>query len=199
MKLSQLIRRLLPRRKPKFRAFSNNEIAVEAFRHGGKVYYHFTDSFKVPAGRAICALAIYEELRMRCTVDYLKKHIAATEILLNPTDKKIKLTELALINNNLKERLNLAPFPDHIYKLASVIFFDETESPFSYDFDYNRKKIERWKEDPEILGFFLTMQFNDLMPFGNMSKERVGSYFKTTELIDKMNVEMLRDILSRGN
>lgn len=175
-------------------------MAVEAFRHGGRIYYHFEDSFKVPAGRAICALAIYEELRMRCTADYLRKHIRATELLLNPgPDKKIKLTELALINNNLKERLNLAPFPDHIYKLASVIFFDETESPFGYDFSYNKKKIELWKKDPEILNFFLTMQFSDLMPFGNISKERVKSYFEMTELIDKTHHQTLQAVLSKAN
>lgn len=198
MRLIRSIKKLF-KRKPKFRAFGNNETAVEAFRHNGKVYYHFTDSFKVPAGRAICALAIYEELRMRCTAEYLQKHIRATEILLNPIDKKIKLTELALINNNLKERLNLAPFPDHIYKLASVIFFDETESPFSYDFNYNKKKIEEWKKDPEILGFFLTMQFNDLMPYGDMSRERAANYFETTNLIDQMHQATLRAILSREN
>lgn len=196
MRLIKALKNLL-KRKPKFKAFANGEMAVEAFRHNGKTYYHFTDSFKVPAGRAICALAIYEELRMRCTVEYLQKHIRATEILLNPTDKKIKLTELALINNNLKERLNLAPFPDHIYKLASVIFFDETESPFSYDFNYNKLKIKEWKKDPEILSFFLTMQFNDLMPYGSMPKERANKYFETTSLIDQMHQMTLRGILSK--
>jgi len=198
MKLIRIIRQLL-HKKPKFKAFANNEMAVEAFRHNGKIYYHFADSFKVPAGRAICALAIYEELRMRCTADYLRKHIAATDILLNPSNGKIRLSDLALLNNNLKERLELAPFPDHIYKLASVIFFDETESPFSYDFGYNAKKIEEWKKDSEIMDFFLTMQFQDLMPFGSMSKERVKSYFNTTEMIDQIHQAKIQDVLSKQN
>lgn len=185
------------KRKPKIKTYPNNEVAVEAFKQNGKTYYQFTDSFKMPAGRAICAIAIYEELRMRCTADYLQKHIAATEAILNPANGKIKLTELAKINNNLKERLNLAPFPDHIYKLASVVFFDESESPFSYDFEYNKKKIEQWKKTPELLDFFLSMPFNDLMPFGSMSKERVASYFSTTALIDKMHQQQLQALLSK--
>lgn len=185
------------KRKTKFRSFPNNEVAVEAFKQGGKTYYHFTDSFKMPAGRAICAIAIYEELRMRCTAEYLHKHIAATEAILNAPAGKIKLTELAKINQNLKERLNLAPYPDHIYKLASVVFFDETESPFSYDFDYNAKKIEQWKKNPELLDFFLTMQFQDLMAFGSMPKERVQSYFKTANLIDKIHQQNLQEVLSK--
>lgn len=185
------------RRKPKFKAFPNNEVAVEAFKHAGKTYYHFTDNFKVPTARAICAIAIYEELRMRCTADYLQKHIAATEQILNAPAGKIRLTDLAKINNNLKERLNLAPYPDHIYKLASVIFFDESESPFSYDFDYNAKKIAEWKKEPDLLNFFLTMPFKDLMPFGSMSKERVQNYFNIASLVDKIHQQTLQELLSK--
>lgn len=172
-------------------------MAVEAFRYRGKVYYHFADSFKGATARTICALAVYEELRMRCTAEYLKKHIEATRVLLNPSNGKIRLTDLALINNNLEERLNLAPFPDHVYKLASVIFFDETESPYTYDFVYNKKKIDLWKKDPEMLDFFLKMQFEDLMPYGNMPKESVKRYFTVTELIDRNHHQRLQDILSK--
>lgn len=180
------------RKKTNFKTF-NNSTAVEAFKFKGTVYYHFEDTFKLPAGRALCALAIYEELRMRCTAEYLNKHIAATEILIN----KNKLNDLAIINNNLKERLTLAPFPDHIYKLASVIYFDEQESPFGYDFEYNRKKIERWKTDPDILNFFLTIQFQDLIPFGSISKEHAASYFNVAAMIDKKHQQKLHDLLSK--
>lgn len=190
------MKRILPHRKPKMKAFGT-EVATEAFKHKGKTYYQFQDNFKMPAGRAICALAIYEELRMRCTADYLHKHIAATKAILNPENKKIKLAELAIINNNLEERLNLAPFPDHIYKLASVVFFDETESPYNYDFEYNQKKIAEWKKDGQILYFFLNMPFNDLMPFGKLSNERAQSYFNTAEMINQLHHAKLQDMLSK--
>ena len=189
------MRRIFPHRKPKNKTFGT-EIATEAFRHKGKVYYSFQDTFKMPAGRSVCALAIYEELRMRCTSDYLRKHIAATKAILNPGDKKIKLTDLAIINNNLEERLNLAPFPDHIYKLASVIYFDENESPYSYDFDYNQKKIADWKKDGELLYFFLNMPFSDLIPFGKLSNEQVQKYFNTAGMIDQLHQSTLRGVLS---
>src|SRR6186713_1937827 len=145
----------------------NTEKATEAFRHNGKVFYKYNDAFKMPAGRCICALAIYSELQMRCTEDYLKKHVRAMELLLSPADKRLRLSEIAQLNQNLKDRLNLAPFPDHIFKLASVTFFDEDESPFGYDFAYNQKKIEAWKNDPAMLDFFLQTQFQDLIPSSN--------------------------------
>jgi hypothetical protein len=188
------------RRKNKYKTFTTGDIAVEAFRHNGKVYYHFEDTSKAPAGRTLCALAIYEELRMRCTREYLEKHIRATEILLNGGEKgRVDLVNLALINANLKERLALAPYPDHIYKLASVTFFDETESPFSYDFVYNQKKIEEWKKDPELLNFFLTTPFKDLMPSLSTSGLNAQTYFNIAEQINKIHASAYPANISKTN
>lgn len=196
MNLLRWIRRIL-KRQTKFRIFNNQEMAVEAFRHDGTVYYHFADSFKTPAGRAMMALAIYEELKMRCTAEYLEKHIKAVEILLsNP--KKIEIGAVWQLHQNLKERMGLVPFPDHIYKLASVTFFDATESPYSYDFDYNRKKIERWKKDPEMLDFFLRTQFSDLIQFGNMSAANAKTYFQVAEQVNQLHHKFLSEQLSKG-
>lgn len=175
-------------RKPRFRSFANGETAVEAFTFHGKTYYQFADNTKGPAGRTLCALAFYEELRMRCNREYLEKHIRATELILNGGEnKRIDLVKLAQINANLKERMELAPFPEHIYKLASVIFFDKTESPFSYDFAYNQKKIEEWKKDPAILDFFLTTPFKDLMPRLNTSGIDAQTYFKLAQQIAQIH------------
>ena len=196
MNFLRLIARLFLR-KPRFKVF-NNEMAVEAFRHNGKVYYHFQDSFKIPAGRTLCALAIYEELRMRCSREYLEKHVKATEIILSDP-KKINIQTIALMNANLKERLNLVPFPDHIYKLASVTFFDDTENPASYDFSYNKKKIEEWKKDPDLLDFFLQTQFSDLIPFSNIQGANAQTYFQVAEQIDQIHQSNLQEVLSKAN
>lgn len=177
----------------------NGEYAKEAFRHNGKVYFSFTDTFRIPAGRALCALAIYEELRMRCDREYLEKHIRATELILSPDKKRIDLAALALINNNLKERLNLAPYPDHIYKLASVMFFDQTESPYKYDFVYNQKKIDEWKADPTMLDFFLRTHFTDLMPSLPSSGINADMYFQVAEKINNLHQEQLSAIISNKN
>jgi hypothetical protein len=185
------------RRKPKFKVF-NNEMAVEAFRHKGKAYYHFPDSFKIPAGRTLCALAIYEELRMRCSREYLEKHTRAMEIILSDP-KKINIQAIAVMNKNLQERLSLVPFPDHIYKLASVTFFDETESPFSYDFAYNSKKIEEWKKDPALLDFFLQTQFSELIPFSSTQSDNAKMYFQVADQIDQYHQQTLQEQLSNKN
>ncbi len=177
----------------------NSEKATEAFRHNGKVFYKFNDSFKMPSGRCICALAIYSELQMRCTEEYLKKHVRAMELLLSPADKRLRLGEIAQLNQNLKDRLALAPFPDHIYKLASVTFFDESENPFSYDFAYNQKKIDAWKKDPAMLDFFLQTQFQDLMPSLNSQELDSKTFFQVSQQIDTLHQKSLSDIISKNN
>lgn len=190
--------RYLFRRKPKFIAMPTGEKAVEAFKFRGKTYYHFQDSAQIPAGRAMCALAIYEELKMRCNREYLEKHCRAVEIILSDP-KRINIPALAILNKNLQERMSLVPFPDHIYKLASVTFFDDTENPNTYDFNYNAKKIAEWKKDPSTLHFFLQTPLKDLIPFTTSSVENAEMYFQVSEEIDKLHQTYLREQLSKAN
>jgi hypothetical protein len=131
---------------------------------------------------------------MRCTREYLLSHVRATEVILN--SNPVKLTALAQINQNLKERLNLALFPDHVYKLASVIFFDETESPYSYDYKYNNQKIEKWKASGGTLDFFMTTPLKDLIPSLKLPESNAKMFFQVAEQIDSLHQEDLRDIIS---
>lgn len=170
----------------------------KAFTHGGKDYFHFDNAFEIPAGRSMCALTFYEEMHMRCDRSYLEKHVKAIEILLSDP-KKINIMAIATIHSNLKDRLNLAPFPDHIYKLASVMFFDEKESPYMYDFAYNVKKIAAWKNDPDMLDFFLKMRFCDLIPSFDSQRDNVKNYFQVAEMIGDAQSMKIAEILSRSN
>lgn len=182
------------KRKLKSYLVENQYKVVEAFKLDGVTYYMFEDQFKVPAGRGLCALTIYEEFNMRTTREYLEAHVRATELLIN--SNPIKLTTIAQINQNLKERLQLALFPDHIYKLASVIFFDQTESPYNYDYAYNAKKIEKWKAAGGTLDFFLKTPLKDLIPSIKLPEQNVDHYFQTAEAVDQLHRKNLQDVLS---
>lgn len=173
----------------------NQHRVVEAFKLEGTTYYMFDDSFKVPSGRGLCALTIYEEFEQRCTREYLKTHVRAVEVILSDP-KKININVLAVINRNLRERLDLAIFPDHVYKLASVIFFDDTESPYSYDFAYNRKKIEKWKASGGTLDFFMQTPLKDLIPSLKSAGPNAQTYFQVAEEVDKLHQADLQEILS---
>lgn len=183
--------------KRKLRSYLSEEKfkVVEAFSLNGKKYFMYEDSTKVPAGRGLCALTIYEEFNMRCTREYLQSHARAMEILLSDP-KKINIQAIAVINKNLSERLNMAVFPDHVYKLASVIFFDEDESPYNYDYQYNNKKIEEWKATGGSLDFFLKTPLRDLMPALQLPEGNAGTFFQVSEMVDNLHHTDLQEILS---
>ena len=184
--------------KRKIKSFLSDEKfkVVEAFKLNGKTYFMYEDATKVPSGRGLCALTIYEEFNMRCTREYLQAHTRAMEILLSDP-KKINIQTIAVINKNLQERLDMAIFPDHIYKLASVLFFDETESPYSYDYQYNNKKIEEWKATGGSLDFFMKTPLKDLIPALQLQEGSADTYFQVSQMIDNLHHTDLQEVLSK--
>lgn len=182
-------------RKPKFFLVDDKSKCIEAFTLEGTKYYMFEDPFNMPSGRAFTALAYYEEFKMRCTADYLKLHCRAVDKILGDP-KKVNLTLIFELHRNLKERVELVPIPDHIYKLASVVFFDESESPYTYDFNYGQKKIEQWKTNPAILDFFLSTPLTDLMPSLKSESTALKTFLPLVEQMDTMHNSKLQEIVS---
>jgi hypothetical protein len=168
---------------------------VEAFKLGGTTYYMFDQAAEVPTGRMLATLAIYTEMEMRCDREYLDLHTKAMEKLLSDP-KKINVMYIAQLNLNLKERLELMLLPDFVYKLASVIFFDETESPYSYDFVYNKTKIENWKKSSETLDFFLSRLASELIPSLKPAVGSTRTFFQVSEQIDVIHRTAVTKILS---
>src|ERR1043166_7312022 len=110
MNFLKKIKKLFTRKKKSF--LIDGYRITEAFSWKGVKYFCYDDSFRVPTGRALTALAIYEELRMRCSEEYLTKHTRAMEIILSDP-AKINIQTIAVLNKNLQERLKMAPLPKY--------------------------------------------------------------------------------------
>lgn len=169
---------------------------IPAFISGGVQYYEFEDPFNAPCLRSLTALDYYEELRQRCSIDYLTKHTEAVEAILSDP-KKINIGELSRINRNLKDRLKIFNF-DLAYKLASVVYFDDSESPYVYDFKYGQKKIERWKKDQSIDSFFLQQPLQKLIPYLPQSAESFRTYSQTEQKLQDHYLQCLTSVLSKA-
>lgn len=181
---------------PRFRTYLlENKYKVEpAFSIGGVAYYHFTNQEEAPAGRQFAALAVYQEMDMRMDKEYIEMHVKVVEKLLSDP-KKINIGLIAQLNYNMKDRLGLMMTPDYVYKLASVVFFDKTESPYNYDFKYNRAKIEKWKKEGATLDFFLQTPLRGLVP-SLTAQEDVSSVFsRIAEQVMDLHKKTLTDIL----
>jgi hypothetical protein len=169
---------------------------VEAFIHDGTRYLMYENPSEVPTARMLAAQGVYVEMEMRCDKEYLELHCRAVDKILNENKKGINVTYLAQLNMNLRDRLNLMPLPDFVYKLASVIFFDESESPVSYDFGYNEKKVAKWKQDPKLLDFFLNRLATELIPSLKPAEKSSHMFFQVAEKIDKIHRDNLTKALS---
>lgn len=198
MKLIQKIKNLF-KHKPKFYFIKDGKYKIiEAFKAGGITYYMFDNVFEIPSGRGFTALTYYDELSMRCSREYLIKHCRAIDILLSDP-KKIDIGTIAIIHRNLKDRIELLPIPEHIYKLASVMFFDDNESPFAYDFAYNQKKIAMWKSQEGLLDFFMKTELQNLMPSLQYQGTDTQIFSDITEQIDRMHQQTISEVLSKAD
>lgn len=182
------------RRKPEFLLEHKGKIS-EAFVYQGRTYYMFENIFLLPTIRGLQALDYYDEFSMRCTKEFLKAFCEAQKnILSNP--KKLDLVQLAKLTNYLEERLNMIPVPDHIFRLASVMFFDSSENPLFFDRAYAEKKIELWKKDPEILAFFLRTPLKSLIPYLEWEQASSSIYSGIVEKVNQLHLKAVSSHLS---
>jgi hypothetical protein len=131
---------------------------------------------------------------MRCTREFLQAHSTA---LLNCINNKngIQITELSKLTTQLKERLDLIFDVELVYKLASVIYFDENESPYNYDFKYNLEKIKKWKE-LKLSDFFLQVPMSSIIPLTDLSEQDLDIYMEVSKKINKHHLESIFTMLS---
>lgn len=162
-----------------------------AFELGGVQYYQFASVTDMPVSRGLSALWIYDEFKMKADERYLKLHVKAVNQILSGEKGKINLNILRDINRNLEERMGLAAISEHIYKLASVHFFDATESIYEYDAKHAEEKMKLWRSQPETLGFFLTQPLKPYLPFSDMPLSDVLTFLKIADQIAETHLKGL--------
>lgn len=191
-----LLQRIL---RPPFRSFllENKFKMVPAFEIGGHRYFMFESQTDAPTGRQMASLAIYNEMNMRCTRDYLDSHTKAMDKLLNPPKgQSINLTTIGQLNVNLKERLALMPMPEFIWKLGSVVFIDEHENPYTYDYAVNDEKIKFWQEAGMKIDFFSQTPLASSVPWLTELQNDSRDYTGIQKAVEKIHQQLLTGILS---
>jgi len=166
-------------------------VIVPAFISNGEQYYMLKDYFNTFSLRGLMALQVYEEWNMRIQREHLVEFIAKMEDILN-NNKQINLIEIVRMLNILKERVEfIMPPTEIIYKFASVAFFDKNESPYSYDPEYCKEKIKKWKEAADFSDFFIVTRLRDMIPLPELSEQDL---IVCLEMIDKISEQHLTKI-----
>jgi hypothetical protein len=165
-----------------------------AFVSNGVQYYRIKDYFNTFSSRGLTALQVYEEWNMRLQKEHLKVFIDRFDEIVNDP-KQIKVSELWKIVAMLKERLDfVVPTTELIYKFASVAFFDKNESPYSYDPEYAKEKIKRWKEAGDVNDFFIVMQLKDILPLPTLSEQDLAICLSVVDQVAGHQLTKLQDM-----
>src|SRR5688572_4917524 len=153
-----------------------------AFECKGKKFYRMAHEFRMPTGRYkfLDAYLLEHELRMtpKMFTDYLDK----IEFDLNGKGGTINLTRIAITIHNMRTHANLLFVPDTIKKLASVVYFDDTEDLRDYDPEYGKKKIALWETD-EQYSFFLTRPIVELLNLEGISVTSLQTYMDQAQIV----------------
>lgn len=169
-----------------------------AFISSGVQYYRLKDYFNTFSMRGLMALQVYEEWNMRMQKEHLIQFIEAFDKVINDP-KQIRIGDLVKMVNMLKDRIEwVIPTSDIIYKFASVAFFDKNESPYSYDPEYCKQKIERWKEAADVSDFFIVMQLKDMLPLPTLSEQDLQICLQVLEQASELEMENLQRIILQG-
>lgn len=165
----------------------SNEIE-EAFEAGGVKYYCFKADSEVRYGRYIVLQAFLQEYHLRVDLDTLRGNIKKIKGWLNPPVNKdggtLQLGKALELLEIMEQRANIAFEPDTVYRLASVLYFDESEVLSGYDKKYNEEKIERWKET-EVVDFFFHKLFRESTRLTVTSKEDLLNYLRLVPALTK--------------
>lgn len=167
-------------------------IIIYAFTVGTRHYFRFDDPLSTGYHRALQTLVYYKEVDMNIDREFLKVHTEAIDNLFNKTSMVVDdLLEIKKLNDHLKQRLALPKEPELMYKLASVVFFDQFENPEVYEFKYGEAKIRSWKKTT-IKDFFLQMPLMELIPYLKFAGENIELFSRmasshTTEYLESLS------------
>ncbi len=190
-----MIKKLIERIKKSRNVFPTSEYVIEwKFAAGGVDYYGFADLNNLPYKRGLMALAIYNELDMRCSREYLLKHTKAVEDVLKA--QEIDIFKIKRLNEQMQQRLSLNTETDLMYKVASVAFFDKKENPESYDAAYAEKKIQHWKKCGGVADFFLQQPLMELLPYCRNVDTDLDSFSILNEKLNEIHSEYIRMLSS---
>lgn len=160
-------------------------------------YFRFDDMLNIPYNRGLQTLVYYKEMGMNCDRDYLKAHATAFDNALSKETINIQtLVDLKVLNDQLKQRLELPKEPDLMYKFASVVFFDQFENPEIYEFKYGENKIRAWKKSLSLQSFFLSKPLVELIPYLKYSGESLQQFSEMTARVTKEHLDNISAMLS---
>lgn len=158
------------------------------FQVKSKKYYRFIEDHQIPVGRYKYIYAALKEVDLRMSIDTLKSFVAEMKKILDGGMKKnlVSMEQMWKLVFNLETRISVPFEPGTVRKLASILFFDETEDLRTFNQKYGDDKVKFWM-DNNVMDFFLTMPIVELLGLKNISLASLEEYIQGhSELIKNL-------------
>lgn len=195
MKLPYWLRKAL-RKKVEFKNFDGVRLK-HAFTIERQQFFEPEDAMNFPFNRGLSIMEAYNQMQL----GVFPADIKAIRDRVNGVFNKGKVTVEDMVKikiwlDKLVERSESQfRHPELLYKLASVTFIDETESPYVYDAVHAQRKIEFWKKHKSVTDFFLQIPLQRLIPYLAASEESSQFFLTLTEQLAKEE-NILKTVLS---
>jgi hypothetical protein len=155
----------------------------------GKQYYRFVNHADIPEARIAHFRNFQRELQYgadeKLIIEYLKEIRTATRE--GRTDDVESLT--LMLEDTIK---NCKP-TEAYYRIAALVFFTDGEDLNCYDYDFNDRKIEAFKQHPNQ-AFFLTLVLRHYYGSASLSQADIEDYLTKTKLKLKLYARILSDM-----
>lgn len=178
--------------------FKNEPYIIEyAFSVGDRHYFRFDDVFNTPYKRALSTLVYFKELDCNMDREYIEDHCKAFDKILTTSQFNTKhLLKLQELNSMMMERTVMPKEPELMFKMAAVVFFDQTENPQVYEFKYGENKIRAWKKNVDVNAFFLSQPLRRLIPYLESAGENLEQFSAMAERTVNRHTARISQLLS---
>lgn len=158
-----------------------------AFECAGTKYYRAIKEYHLPVGRFKWIDAYLYEVELRMDLKTLNGYLDVLDKNIDGKNGTINLTKVWQVVHAMRTRTkDLGWEPETVKRLASVVFFDETEDLRDFDPAYGKQKVALWDLHKNY-AFFLTRPISELLNLGSSSEESLQNYIKVAQ-------EVLRDL-----
>lgn len=140
-------------------------------------FYRFKEEYKHPVGRYKYVYKFLREHELAMSRETLAEYIKQLKTCLSGGTKgqNINLGEAWRLLHNMDTRVALPFNPEHVKRLASAVYFTDTEDLSTYDAEEGARKIKLW-EDSKCHDFFLTRPIGELLHLSNSSIDSLEEY-----------------------
>lgn len=152
-----------------------------AFEVKGTKYYSFKADTDIRYGRYMVQQTFLQEYYLRMDLATLQGNIKTLKKCLNPTINngkgQLEIGKACEILEIMEQQADIAFEPETVYRLASCLYFDDTEILSTYDKEHNQKKIASWKEANSV-DFFFDKLFIELTGLRVTSRDALQNYLE---------------------